>query len=228
MQTNIDESEAAVESEENKHIRLTAEINQRKQDLERRCAEKDDEAEQLRRNGQRALETLQANLDGEIRARGDAVRNRKKMEADFNDMEIQLKTATRSAEEAQRQVKGLNVELKDKTAKFDDLNKMKDDATEQDQLTDRRVNLMMNEVEELRAVHEQCERTRKLVDTELIESNERANMLHVQNTTLLNQKKKMEASLATFRYTIFYVGNVPYRFSRFWSIRRKSSLRRRI
>ena len=141
-------------------------------------------------------------MDGEIRARGDAVRNRKKMEADFNDMEVQMKTATRSGEDATRQVKVLSVDLKDKNSRLDDLTKSKEDVVEQDQLTERRVNLMMNELDELRQAHETAERTRKLVDTELIESNERANMLHVQNTTLLNQKKKMESSLTTFRYNL--------------------------
>ena len=42
------------------------------------------------------------------------------------------------------------------------------------------------EIEELRMAFEGCERSRKQVETELIESNERANMLHVQNTTLVS------------------------------------------
>ena len=186
LHTNIEESEAAIESEENKLIRITTDINQRKQDMERRCAEKDDEAEQLRRNGQRTLEALQSNLDIEIRARGDAVRNRKKMEADFNDVEVQLKTANRQADDAQRSMKALNGELKDKNSNLEDLMKQKETFTEQDQVTERRVNLMNTEIEELRMAFEGCERSRKQVETELIESNERANMLHVQNTTLVS------------------------------------------
>ena len=186
LHTNIEESEAAIESEENKLIRITTDINQRKQDMERRCAEKDDEAEQLRRNGQRTLEALQSNLDIEIRARGDAVRNRKKMEADFNDVEVQLKTANRQADDAQRSMKALSGELKDKNSNLEDLNKQRETFAEQDQVTERRVNLMNTEIEELRMAFEGCERSRKQVETELIESNERANMLHVQNTTLVS------------------------------------------
>ena len=199
LQTNIEESEAAIETEENKLIRLVTETNQRKQDLERRCAEKEDEAEQHRRNGQRSLETLQTNLDAEIRARGDAVRNRKKMEADFNDMEIALKQANRHADDAQKQVKVLNHDIKDKQAKLDDTQQETESLREQDQLTERRLNLMSTEIEELRKCHEGADRARKQAESELIESNERSNMLHVQNTTLLNQKKKMEASLSNFK-----------------------------
>merc|ERR1712173_305131 len=39
------------------------------------------------------------------------------------------------------------------------------------------------------------ERGRKLAETELNESNERSNLLHTQNTALINQKRKLEAEL---------------------------------
>merc|ERR1711879_644342 len=48
---------------------------------------------------------------------------------------------------------------------------------------------------ELRNNVEQCERGRKLAETELNESNERSNLLHTQNTALINQKRKLEAEL---------------------------------
>merc|ERR1711970_410235 len=42
---------------------------------------------------------------------------------------------------------------------------------------------------------EQAERGRKLAETELNESNERSNLLHTQNTALINQKRKLETEL---------------------------------
>merc|ERR1711881_164468 len=42
---------------------------------------------------------------------------------------------------------------------------------------------------------EQVERGRKLAETELNESNERSNLLHSQNTALINQKRKVETEL---------------------------------
>merc|ERR1711909_174285 len=42
---------------------------------------------------------------------------------------------------------------------------------------------------------EQAERGRKLAETELNESAERSNLLHTQNTALINQKRKLEAEL---------------------------------
>merc|ERR1712226_1582620 len=90
LQAALEEAEAAVESEESKVLRLQVEIAQSKQDFERRLSEKDEEIDNSRRNGQRAVESMQTTLDSEVRARGEAIRVKKKMESDFNDLEIQL------------------------------------------------------------------------------------------------------------------------------------------
>lgn len=45
---------------------------------------------------------MQASLEAEVRGRSEAVRLRKKMEADLNDMEVQLEHANRQAAESQR------------------------------------------------------------------------------------------------------------------------------
>ena len=51
-------------------------------------AEKDEEIDTARRNAARSVEQIQASLDNEMRARGEAIRSRKKMESDFNDLEV--------------------------------------------------------------------------------------------------------------------------------------------
>uniref|UniRef100_A0A4W6E9A7 Myosin tail domain-containing protein n=1 Tax=Lates calcarifer TaxID=8187 RepID=A0A4W6E9A7_LATCA len=54
---------------------------------------------------------------------------------------------------------------------------------------------MQAEIEELRAVVEQTERSRKMAEQELVDVSERAGLLHSQNTSLLNTKKKLEADV---------------------------------
>jgi len=56
--------------------------------------------------------------------------------------------------------------------------------------------LLTGEIDELRNSVEQAERSRKLAETELNESNERSNLLHTQNTALINQKRKLESEVA--------------------------------
>ena len=50
-------------------------------------------------------------------------------------------------------------------------------------------------MEEIRAAMEQTERGRKAAEVELMEVGERANMLHTQNTALINHKRKLEGEV---------------------------------
>merc|ERR1712168_877226 len=100
LQAALEEAESAVETEESKVLRLQVEIGQNKQDYERRATEKEEELDNCRRNGQRALESMQTTLDSESKARAEAIRQKKKLESDFNDLEIQLGHANRTAADA--------------------------------------------------------------------------------------------------------------------------------
>jgi myosin heavy subunit len=195
LQAALEEAESAVEIEETKVLRLTVEMSQQKQDSERRIAEKEEEVDCTRKNGARALESMQTTLDSESKARAEAIRQKKKLEGDFNDMEIQLGHANRSAAEGHKQVKILQSSLKDTVAKLDDSERRIDDVSEQMAVVERRSNLLTGEIEELRNAVEQAERGRKLAETELNESNERSNLLHTQNTALINQKRKLDGEL---------------------------------
>lgn len=88
------------------------ELHQVKADLERKLAEKDEEIEQAKRNHQRVVDSLQTSLEAETRSRNEALRIKKKMEGDLNEMEVQLNQANRQAVEAQKQVKSLQSYLK--------------------------------------------------------------------------------------------------------------------
>lgn len=104
--------QGSLEHEEGKILRAQLEFNQVKADIERKLAEKDEEMEQAKRNYQRVIDTLQGSLEAEIRSRNEALRIKKKMEGDLNEMEIQLSQANRQAAEAQKQLKGVHAHFK--------------------------------------------------------------------------------------------------------------------
>ncbi|GAB0202275.1 myosin-6 [Grus japonensis] len=196
LQAALEEAEASLEHEEGKILRAQLEFNQVKADYERKLAEKDEEMEQAKRNHLRVVDSLQTSLDAETRSRNEALRLKKKMEGDLNEMEIQLGHANRAAAEAQKQVKTLQGYLKDTQLQLDDAVRVNEDLKENIAIVERRNNLLQAELEELRAVVEQTERARKLAEQELIEASERVQLLHSQNTSLINQKKKMEADVS--------------------------------
>ncbi|NXF24344.1 MYH7 protein, partial [Rhodinocichla rosea] len=196
IQAALEEAEGALEHEESKTLRIQLELNQIKAEMDRKLAEKDEEFENLRRNHQRAMDSMQASLDAEARAKNEAVRLRKKMEGDLNEMEIQLNHANRQAAEFQKLGRQLQAQIKDLQMELDDTQRHNDDLKEQVGALERRSNLLLAEVEELRAALEQAERSRKLAEQELLETTERVTLLHSQNVGLINQKKKLEADVS--------------------------------
>ncbi|XP_062858356.1 myosin-6 [Trichomycterus rosablanca] len=195
LQSALEEAEASVEHEESKILRSQLEFNQVKADIERKLAEKDEEMEQAKRNYQRMVETLQTSLEAETRSRNEALRVKKKMEGDLNEMEIQLSQANRQAADAQKQLKVIQSYLKDNQLQLDDSIHTNEDLKENIALLERRNNLIQAELEELRAMLEQTEKCRKLAEQELTDATERMQLLHSQNTSLINQKKKHESDL---------------------------------
>ncbi|XP_040210392.1 myosin-6 isoform X2 [Rana temporaria] len=196
LQSALEEAEASLEHEEGKILRAQLEYNQVKSEIERKLAEKDEEMEQLKRNHQRLVESLQTSLEAETRSRNEALRIKKKMEGDLNEMEIQLSQANRAAAEAHKHLKIAHSTLKDTQIQLDDTLRVNDDLKENIAIVERRNMLLQAELEELRSLVEQTERGRKLAEQELIETSERVQLLHSQNTSLINQKKKMESDLS--------------------------------
>ncbi|KAK9528962.1 hypothetical protein VZT92_013087 [Zoarces viviparus] len=195
LQTSLEEAEATLEHEESKILRIQLELTQVKGEIDRKLAEKDEEIEQIKRNSQRVIESMQTTLDAEVRSRNDALRTKKKMEGDLNEMEIQLSHANRQAAEAQKQLRNVQGQLKDAILHLDDAIRGQEEMREQVAMVERRNNLMLAEIEELRAALEQTDRSRKVAEQELVDASERVGLLHSQNTSLINTKKKLEADL---------------------------------
>uniref|UniRef100_A0A671PGW0 Myosin-7-like n=1 Tax=Sinocyclocheilus anshuiensis TaxID=1608454 RepID=A0A671PGW0_9TELE len=196
-QAALEEAEGTLEHEESKTLRIQLELNQIKADIDRKLAEKDEEIDNLRRNHQRTIQSMQATLDAEAKSRNEAIRVKKKMEGDLNEMEVQLNHANRLASESQKMVRNLQTQTKDLQIELDETTHQNEELKEQVAVTDRRNNLLTAEMEELRSQLEQCDRARKLAEYELLETTERVNLLHSQNTSLLNQKKKLESDIST-------------------------------
>ncbi|KAM5281424.1 myosin-15 [Ctenodactylus gundi] len=195
-QETLEETEGALERNESKILRIQLELLETKAELERKLSEKEEEIENFRRKQQGTIEALQASLDSEARGRIEATRLKKKMEGDLKDMELQLRSANRQASEATKSLGHLQCQMKDLQVQLDDSTRLGSDLKEQVATTERRNSLLQSELEELRSLQEQTERGRKLAEKELLAATERITLFHTQNTSLLSQKKKLEADVA--------------------------------
>uniref|UniRef100_A0A667X0C7 Myosin-7B-like n=1 Tax=Myripristis murdjan TaxID=586833 RepID=A0A667X0C7_9TELE len=192
----LEEAEGSLEHEESKTIRVQMELEQIRAEIHRKISEKDEEIENLRRSHQRSLEAMQSSLEAEVRCRSEAVRLRKKMECDLNEIEVQLGHAHRQAAESQRLTRHLQTQVKEQQIELDDKLQLTNQLREQVVLLERRCSLLAAEEEELRGALEQSDHVRKVAEHELVEASERINLLNTQNSGLLNHKKKLEADLS--------------------------------
>merc|ERR1712198_1873 len=113
LQGALEEAEGALEQEENKVLRASLELGQVRQEIDRRIAEKEEEFENSRKNHARAMDSMQASLESEQRAKAEALRIKKKLESDINELEIALDRANKANSEAQKSIKRYQSQLRE-------------------------------------------------------------------------------------------------------------------
>ncbi|XP_001369869.2 myosin-16 [Monodelphis domestica] len=195
LQVALEEAESSLEVEESKVIRIQLELAQVKADIDRRIHEKEEEFEATRKNHQRAIESLQASLEAEAKGRAEALRLKKKMETDLNEMEIQLDHANKNNSELVKTLKRLQQQIKDLQIQMDEDARQHEELREQYNLQERRLSLLQTELEEVRSSLEGSERSRKLLEQEVVEITERHNEVNIQNQSLLVVKRKLESDI---------------------------------
>ncbi|XP_004644026.1 myosin-15 [Octodon degus] len=195
-EVTLEETEGALERNESKILRVQLELSETRAELERKLSEKEEEMENFRKKQQCAIDALQSSLDSEARSRIEATRLKQKMEGDLKDMELQLCSANRQVSEATKSLVQLQSQMKDLQVQLDDSTHLNSNLKERVAVAERRNSLLQSELEELRSLQEQTESGRKLAEKELLEATDRINLFHIQNTSLLSQKKKLEADVA--------------------------------
>ena len=65
------------------------------------------------RNHQRALESMQASFEAEARGKTEALRIKKKLEQDINELEVALDGANRGRAESEKNIKKLQQQIRD-------------------------------------------------------------------------------------------------------------------
>merc|ERR1719412_1847426 len=87
------ELQAALEEEENKVLRSQLELTQVRQEIERRINVKEEEFASTRKNFTKAIDNMQTALEMESKGKAEAIRMKKKLEADVVELEMSLEHA---------------------------------------------------------------------------------------------------------------------------------------
>merc|ERR1712223_743070 len=197
LQTALEEAEGALEQEENKVLRAALELSQVRQEIDRRVAEKEEEFASTRKNHARAMDSLGASLEAEQRARADALRIKKKLEGEINELEIGLDHANKANNEGLKAIKRYQGQLKETIQAYEDQARLKQQITEQVGINERKAGALVGELEESRALLDGAERSKRQIDAEIASARNAVSEMQTINSKDQTVKRGLEASIHT-------------------------------
>merc|ERR1712008_495769 len=164
LQAALEEAEGALEQEENKVLRAQLELTQVRQEIERRLAEKEEEFDSTRKNFAKATDSMQGALEQESRGKAEALRMKKKLEADVGALDVSLEHANAANIETQK--------IRDSQQHLEDEQRAKEVTRDHLLACERKSNTAQNALEEARTLLEQSDRARRVTEQELSDTNE--------------------------------------------------------
>merc|ERR1711997_51569 len=202
LQAALEEAEAALEQEENKVLRAQLELGQIRQEIDRKLHEKEEEFENTRKNHQRAMDSLGASLEAEQRAKTEALRIKKKLEADINELEIALDHANKANAEGQKAIKRYQGQLRDTIQGYEEQARGRQEVVEAVGIAERKAGALSGEVEESRALLDSADRGKRQIDSELADSRNAVNEMQIINSKAMHDKRGLESVIHTLQAEI--------------------------
>ena len=154
------------------------------------------------KNHQRAMDSMQASLEAECRAKAEALRIKKKLESDINELEIALDHANKANAEAHKSIKRYQGQLRDVEGLYEEESRQRREIAEKAGLADRRANALQGELEEARALLDSADRGKKQADMELSEARGAVNDMTTINSKALGDKRSIESAIHTMHAEI--------------------------
>merc|ERR1712226_709021 len=171
------------------------ELGQVRQEIDRRIAEKEEEFENSRKNHARAMDSMQASLESEQRAKAEALRIKKKLEGDINELEIALDHANKANSEAQKAIKRYQGQMRECECAYEEEQRQRQEVAEKASLADRRANALAGEMEEARSLLDSAERGKRQTEAELSESRSAVNEMNSINSRASSDKRAVEGAV---------------------------------
>merc|ERR1711962_721096 len=199
MKSALEEAEGALELEESRVLRLQLELAAAKADVDKKLAEKDEEFDSTRKNHARALESMQATLDVEVKARSDAYKAKKGLEAANADLELQYDVLSKNFADAGKNYKKLQASYKDLQDENDAAGVAYSELKDQFAANERKYGLLFADYEEIKGTLDANDRTRKAAADELANLTDAYQTLTAQNAALSSAKRKLESEHETLQ-----------------------------
>lgn len=148
------------------------------------------------------MDSLGASLEAEQRAKSEALRIKKKLESDINELEIALDHANKANSEGNKAVKRYQGNLRETIQKFEDEAHGRQEIMEQVGISERKANALSGEVEESRALLDSADRAKRQIDNELADARNAVNEMQVINSRAMHEKRNFESQIHTMQAEI--------------------------
>merc|ERR1712051_534123 len=202
LQVALEEAEGTLEQEENKVLRATMELQQVRSDIDRRVAEKEEEFNNTRKNHARAMESLNVSLEAEQKSKAEALRIKKKLEGDINELEIGLDQANKANAEGLKAIKRYQQQLRETIQGFEDEARSRQQITEQVGISERKAAALNGEMEESRALLDSSDRANRQLGQEIADARLAVSEMQSINSRDLAVKRNLEGSIHTIQAEI--------------------------
>merc|ERR1711863_173727 len=199
LQGALEEAEATLEMEENRVLRSQLELANVRQEIGRRVAEKEEEFNNTRKNHGRAMESLGASIEAEQRAKGEALRIKKQLEGEINELEIGLDHANKANSEGIKSIKRYQTQLRETIQAFEDEARSRAQITEQVGISERKAGALSGEVEESKALLDGANRSIRQLQNDIADSRAAVNNMQTINARDMTGKRQLESSIHTLQ-----------------------------
>merc|ERR1719209_1213822 len=199
LQGALEEAEGTLEQEENKVLRAQLELAQVKQEIDRRVAEKEDEFNNTRKNHARAMDSIGASIETEQRAKGEALRVKKQLEGEINELEIGLDHANKANSEGLKSIKRYQGQLRETIQLFEDEARSRSQIMEQVGISERKAAALSGELEESKALMDSSERAKRQLEMEIADARSAVNNMQVINGRDMTAKRGLEGAIHTIQ-----------------------------
>merc|ERR1711983_722848 len=199
LQGALEEAEATLEMEENRVLRPQLELANVRQEIDRRVAEKEEEFNNTRKNHGRAMESLGASIEAEQRAKGEALRIKKQLEGEINELEIGLDHANKANSEGLKSIKRYQTQLRETIQAFEDEARSRAQIAEQVGISERKAAALSGEVEESKALLDGANPAIRQLQNDIADSRSAVNNMQTINARDMTGKRQLESSIHTLQ-----------------------------
>merc|ERR1712002_1157587 len=146
---------------------------------------------------QRAMESMSASLESEQKAKGEALRVKKALEGEINELEIGLDHANKANSEGLKSIKRYQAQLKETIQAYEDEARARSQIMEQVGISERKAAALSGELEESKALLDSADRAKRQLENEISDGRTAANNMQVINGRDMTAKRGLEGAIHT-------------------------------